>query len=99
MEHGQRLRENAKISSLLREVGERLMIAEREVEAVPIKKCEGFEKKDGGSKEGTEGKVDEGTGRSDMYCTVWVWLFSFDGEFAAGNVTVLSKAWTRRYRR
>ncbi|CAN0024625.1 unnamed protein product, partial [Laminaria digitata] len=38
MEHGQPLRENEKVSQLLRDIGQRLMIAEREVEAVPIKK-------------------------------------------------------------
>lgn len=37
MEHGQPLRSNEKVSELLRQVGQRLMIAERELEAVPIK--------------------------------------------------------------
>lgn len=37
MEHGQALRPNEDISALLRQVGQRLMIAEREVEAIPIK--------------------------------------------------------------
>lgn len=37
MEHGQALRPNEELSGLLRQVGQRLMIAEREVEAVPIK--------------------------------------------------------------
>lgn len=38
MEHGQPLRENEKVASLLKDVGQRLMIAERELDAVPIKK-------------------------------------------------------------
>lgn len=38
MEHGQPLRQNEKMSGLLREMGEKLMIAEREIDAVPIKK-------------------------------------------------------------
>eukprot|EP00904_Undaria_pinnatifida_P008674 jgi/Undpi1/4937/HiC_scaffold_19.g08289.m1 len=38
MEHGQPLRKNDKVSDLLRNIGQRLMIAEREVDAVPIKK-------------------------------------------------------------
>ncbi len=38
MEHGQPLRENAKVNQLLKDVGQRLMIAEREMDAVPIKK-------------------------------------------------------------
>lgn len=38
MEHGQPLRENEKVASLLKDVGPRLMIAEREMDAVPIKK-------------------------------------------------------------
>lgn len=40
MEHGQPLRHNDKVASLLKDVGQRLMIAEREVDAVPIKKTE-----------------------------------------------------------
>lgn len=40
MEHGQPLRHNDKVASLLKDVGQRLMIAEREVDAVPIKKAE-----------------------------------------------------------
>lgn len=41
MEHGQPLRENEKVASLLKDVGQRLMIAEREVEAIPIRKPQG----------------------------------------------------------
>lgn len=37
MEHGQPLRPNEEVSKLLREVGRRLLIAERELTAVPIK--------------------------------------------------------------
>lgn len=37
MEHGQPLRSNKEVSELLRQVGHRLMIAEREMDAVPIK--------------------------------------------------------------
>lgn len=40
MEHGQPLRENDKVASLLKDVGQRLMIAEREVDAIPIRKTE-----------------------------------------------------------
>ncbi|CAM9717363.1 unnamed protein product, partial [Ectocarpus sp. 8 AP-2014] len=38
MEHGQPLRGNDKVASLLKDVGQRLMIAQREIDAVPIKK-------------------------------------------------------------
>lgn len=37
MEHGQPLRSNEKVSELLAQVGQRLMIAEREMETIPIK--------------------------------------------------------------
>lgn len=38
MEHGQPLRVNEKVSSLLKDVGQRLMMFTSEVDAVPIKK-------------------------------------------------------------
>lgn len=83
MEHGQRLRENPKIGSLLREVGERLMIAEREIEAVPIKKrdssddraSQGSSQKDGvlkeaGGDEDGEGGIRPSTGVAERISMV-----------------------------